>query len=181
MLCKEQNPLPGGAVMSVAETDQEGPHFHNRPDLVVNLFNSPFGPEVLVATDALSEGIDLHRYCRHLIHHELDASPIRIHQRNGRLRRLGSWAARTGKPIRIAYPSFPGTRDERLVEIVRQRLAQFDLLLGGVPDVDNDAIERGEQGVMAVLAAARKELAAEVGRLGVGRQLGSALSTLVEL
>ncbi len=51
---------------------------HNQqPDTVISVFNSPFGPDVLVVTDKLSEGIDLHRYCRHLIHYELDPSPIR--------------------------------------------------------------------------------------------------------
>lgn len=45
---------------------------------------------VLVTTDHLSEGVDLHRWCRHLIHYELDPSPIRTIQRNGRIRRIDS-------------------------------------------------------------------------------------------
>ena len=62
-------------------------------DIVLAVFNSPFGPDVLVATDRLSEGVDLHRFCRHVIHYELDRSPVRTLQRNGRVRRIGSWAA----------------------------------------------------------------------------------------
>ena len=54
---------------------------------------------MLVTTDRLSEGVDLHRCCRHLIHYELDPSRVRTLQRNGRVRRVGSWAALTGKPI----------------------------------------------------------------------------------
>ena len=65
----------------------------------------------MIATDRLSEGIDLHRYCRHLIHYELDPSPIRTVQRNGRLRRVSGWAATTNQKIRYAYPAFAGTRD----------------------------------------------------------------------
>jgi len=107
--------------------------FHpNQPDAVVTIFNSPFGPDILVTTDRLSEGIDLHKFCRHLIHHELDPSPVRTIQRNGRLRRVNSWAARTKEPIRIYYPSLQGTRDERLVKIMSGRIRQFNLLLGGV-------------------------------------------------
>lgn len=115
--------------------------FHpGSPDTVLSLFNSPFGPDVLVATDAFSEGFDLHRYCRHIIHYELDPSPMRTIQRNGRLRRVDCWAARTGKPLMIGYPVFRGTRDERLVETMQGRLTQFDLLLGGIgSDIQKEA------------------------------------------
>ncbi|MGD0838846.1 MAG: SNF2-related protein, partial [Polyangia bacterium] len=104
--------------------------YTGKPDIVLALFNSPFGPDVLVTTDRLSEGVDLHRCCRHLIHYELDPSPVRTIQRNGRVRRVGSWAALTGKPICYAYPTFGGTRDERAVGVMRQRINAFGLLLG---------------------------------------------------
>jgi len=101
-------------------------------DTVVAVFNSPFGPDVLIVTDRFSEGIDLHGCCRHLIHYELDPSPIRTIQRNGRIRRVNSWAAKVGEPICIYYSVFKNTRDERLVKIMRDRIERFDLLLGGV-------------------------------------------------
>ena len=109
------------------------------------MFNSPFGPDVLVVTDKLSEGIDLHRYCRHLIHYELDPSPIRTVQRNGRLRRVNSWAAVTGQPILYAFPAFRGTRDHRLVQIMKRRIDSFSLLLGGVQDFDVDDVLGSEE------------------------------------
>jgi superfamily II DNA or RNA helicase len=144
--------------------------YGGEPDAVIALFNSPFGPDVLVTTDRLSEGVDLHRYCRHLIHYELDPSPVRTLQRNGRVRRVGSWAATTGEPIRYAYPTFGGTRDERAVAVMRQRLAAFGLLLGGVPQVDeNESIEK-EATVEAVLREAQRELGALNRKLCVGRQ-----------
>jgi ERCC4-related helicase len=102
------------------------------PDTIMALFNSPFGPEVLVTTDRLSEGVDLHRHCRHLVHYELDPSPLRVIQREGRVRRIDSWACRSGKPVKVATPALKGTRDERLVDVVANRLQQFDMLLGGV-------------------------------------------------
>jgi ERCC4-related helicase len=87
-----------------------------------------------------SEGFDLHRYCRHIIHYELDPSPMRTIQRNGPVRRVDCWAARTGKPLVIGYPVFRGTRDERLVETMQRRLTQFDLLLGGIgSDIQKEA------------------------------------------
>lgn len=130
--------------------------YTGRPDIVLALFNSPFGPDVLVTTDRLSEGVDLHRCCRHLIHYELDASPVRTLQRNGRIRRVGSWAAQTKQPIRYAYPTFGGTRDERAVDIMRQRINAFGLLLGGVPALNDDADGQGL--AEAVLQSARKDL-----------------------
>ena len=127
------------------------------PDIVLALFNSPFGPDVLVTTDRLSEGVDLHRCCRHLIHYELDASPVRTLQRNGRIRRVGSWAALTKQPICYAYPTFGGTRDEKAADIMRQRINAFGLLLGGVPSLDDDA--SGQGFAEAVLRNARQDLA----------------------
>jgi hypothetical protein len=145
-------PLPGATnarVAAVCEPDSDlvfrryvGVFYSWQPDATLAIFNSPFGPDVLVATDRLSEGVDLHRFCRHLIHHELDPSPVRTVQRNGRLRRVSSWASRTRQPIRVFYPSLRGTRDEKLVEIMRYRLSQFDLLLGGVrQEIDPDQSE----------------------------------------
>jgi hypothetical protein len=133
--------------------------YTGKPDIVLALFNSPFGPDVLVTTDRLSEGVDLHRCCRHLIHYELDPSPVRTLQRNGRVRRVGSWAAVTGLPIQYAYPTFGGTRDEKAVGVMRQRINAFGLLLGGVPSLDDDADEDSHQSFAEeVLRSARREL-----------------------
>ena len=170
-------PLPGanGASRVLGFCDPSAnrkdklPFRHNQqPDTVISIFNSPFGPDVLVVTDRLSEGIDLHRYCRHLIHYELDPSPIRTVQRNGRLRRVNSWAAAIGEPILYAYPAFRGTRDEKLVQIMTRRIANFSLLLGGVHDIKgedvagpNDAEDLRDQ----VIEQAKKSLAAAGGQL----------------
>lgn len=143
--------------------------YTGKPDIVLALFNSPFGPDVLVTTDRLSEGVDLHRCCRHLIHYELDPSPVRTLQRNGRVRRVGSWAAQTGQPILYAYPIFGGTRDEKAVGVMRQRMNAFSLLLGGVPSLDDDDGDFGgaQSFAEAVLVCVRKELASINRRLCV--------------
>lgn len=133
--------------------------FTNAPDTVVAVFNSPFGPDVLVSTDTLSEGVDLHRFCRHLIHHELDPSPVRTVQRNGRLRRVDSWASKVEKPIRVLYPALMGTRDEKAVAIMRQRISQFDLLMGGVrEDVDVEAVNDELTGLAEILDQAGEKM-----------------------
>lgn len=114
----------------------------NNLEAQLALFNTPFGPDVLVAMDRLSEGIDLHRCCRILIHYELDPSPVRIRQREGRIRRVKGWAQKVGKPIEYYYPAYRNTRDEILVRVVRERLDRFDLLLGGAPRVDDINLEQ---------------------------------------
>lgn len=160
-----------GRVLGVCEPSGNEALFmrNNQPDTVIKVFGSPFGPDALVVTDMLSEGIDLHRYCRHLIHYELDPSPIRTVQRNGRIRRVNSWAAVTGEKIRYAYPAFGGTRDQRLVDIMKKRVATFSLLLGGVQDFEDadialisaaDEVWRSE-----VVRQAQKKLKEEGGKL----------------
>lgn len=151
---------------SISEPNIPGVFFRGQPDTVLAVFNSPFGPDVLVATDSLSEGVDLHRFCRHLIHHELDPSPIRTMQRNGRLRRVNCWGAQTGQPIRVHYPALRGTRDEKLVEVMRHRILQFDLLLGGVRTViDADDVPVDPKAMGEILQLARERLG-EI-RLGI--------------
>ncbi len=160
--------LPGTTMARVAAVCEPEPSmlrkhrgvfYPQQPDATLAVFNSPFGPDVLVTTDRLSEGVDLHRFCRHLIHHELDPSPVRTVQRNGRLRRVDNWSARTKQPIMILYPALRGTRDERLVEIMRNRLLQFDLLLGGVRvDVDPDDTQADPATAAKVLALAGRSL-----------------------
>jgi hypothetical protein len=167
--------LPGASgssrVLGVCEPSADGGEGHlfvhnQQPDTIISIFNSPFGPDALVVTDKLSEGIDLHRYCRHLIHYELDPSPIRTVQRNGRLRRVNSWAAVTGQPICYAYPAFPGTRDHRLVQIMKKRIDSFSLLLGGVQSFEVDEIVGvEEQWRNEVVALAKAQLAAAGGQL----------------
>jgi ERCC4-related helicase len=156
-----------GICMPSEIEEEESLFLHNQqPDTVISIFNSPFGPDVLVVTDRLSEGIDLHRYCRHLIHYELDPSPIRTVQRNGRLRRVNSWAAVTGQSISYAYPAFRGTRDHRLVQIMKKRIDNFSLLLGGVQDFDvAEVVGSQEEWRNQVIALAKARLATAGGQL----------------
>jgi hypothetical protein len=161
----------GSRVLGVCEPTEDKTEtrlfIHNaQPDTVISIFNSPFGPDVLVVTDKLSEGIDLHRYCRHLIHYELDPSPIRTVQRNGRVRRVNSWAAVSGQPVQYAYPAFRGTRDLRLVQIMKRRIDSFSLLLGGVQDFDvEEVVGSDEDWRNRVIAKAKQSLRDSGGQL----------------
>ena len=53
-------------------------------------FNDPDSAvRILVATDAASEGLNLHRSARYLLHYDCPWNPSRLEQRNGRLDRYG--------------------------------------------------------------------------------------------
>jgi hypothetical protein len=67
-------------------------------------FNTPYRPEILISTSVGQEGIDLHRECRHVIHHDLDWNPAVIEQRTGRVDRIGSKVERERAEVAM-HPS----------------------------------------------------------------------------
>lgn len=99
-------------------------------------FNSPLLPEILVCTSVGSEGIDLHKYCRHVIHYDLAWNPAVIEQRTGRIDRIGSktFRERTASNdtrLEIGMPFLAGTYDERMFEELRLRAQVFEVMTGG--------------------------------------------------
>ena len=59
-------------------------------DSVKAAFNDPDAQvRILIATDAASEGLNLHRTARYLLHYDCPWNPSRLEQRNGRLDRYG--------------------------------------------------------------------------------------------
>ena len=66
---------------------------------LMRAFNTPFFPDILVCSQVMGEGVDLQRFCRHVIHHDLDWNPSTIEQRTGRIDRLG---ARPKVPSRLS-------------------------------------------------------------------------------
>ena len=61
---------------------------------VARKFRMPGYPMILVSTDVLQEGEDLHTFCDSVIHYGLSATPIAIEQKTGRVDRIGSYAQR---------------------------------------------------------------------------------------
>ncbi len=81
-------------------------------------FNSPFFPEVLIASSIIAEGFDLHRFCRYVIHHNLDWNPSMLEQHTGSLDRIGAKVETCGQPIRIYLPFFAEMQDEKMWRVV---------------------------------------------------------------
>jgi superfamily II DNA/RNA helicase len=93
-------------------------------------FNTPFFPEILIASSVLAEGVDLHLNCRHMIHHDLSWNPSTIEQRTGRVDRIGAKAERVGKSIEIYLPFVGETQDEKQYRVVMDRERWFQALMG---------------------------------------------------
>lgn len=99
-------------------------------------FNSPFFPEVLVASSVMAEGVDLHRFCRYVIHHDLDWNPSMLEQRTGRVDRIGAKVETCGQPIRIYLPFIAETQDEKMYRVVMDRERWFSVVMGEQFKVD---------------------------------------------
>jgi len=89
-------------------------------------FNSPFAPLVLIASSVGQEGIDLQRYCRHVIHYDLEWNPAKLEQREGRVDRTGRLAK---GPVNVYFLLCRGTYDERLMHTMVNRFRWHHILL----------------------------------------------------
>jgi hypothetical protein len=105
-------------------------------DRFFNGFNTPLVPEVLIVTSVGQEGIDLHRECRHVIHHDLPWNPATLEQRTGRVDRIGSKAERVGGidedggVLDVVVPYIANTYDEFRFRRVHARAHLFEVTMG---------------------------------------------------
>ena len=65
-----------------------------RSDTLRRAFNSPFWPHMLCTTSIGQEGLDFHLWCSRIVHWDLPGDPVDFEQREGRIARYGSLAAR---------------------------------------------------------------------------------------
>jgi len=105
-------------------------------------FNTPFYPEVLVASSVMAEGVDLHLNCRHVIHHDLCWNPSTLEQRTGRVDRIGGKVERCGHPIHVYLPFIEATQDEKMYRVVMDRERWFNVVMGESYKVDVRSTEK---------------------------------------
>jgi superfamily II DNA/RNA helicase len=94
---------------------------------------------ILIANEVMQEGLDLHKHCRRVVHHDLVWNPAQVEQRIGRIDRLGSLVNRLRKngddaTLDVLYPVIRGTIDERLYRTVKRREKWLEFLLGAAPN-----------------------------------------------
>lgn len=107
-------------------------------------FNAPLYPMVLIANEVMQEGLDLHRSCRRIVHHDLAWNPAQLEQRVGRIDRLGSLTLRLRaknpkEMMDVVYPLIHRTIDDRLYRTVKTREKWLEFLLGAAPTYDEYA------------------------------------------
>ncbi len=93
-------------------------------------FNSPMFPEILISSAVLGEGVDLHRFCRYVIHHDLCWNPSTLEQRTGRLDRIRCKAEIARRPIVVYEPYLGGSADEKMFRVVQDRERWFQIVMG---------------------------------------------------
>ena len=102
---------------------------------LVKQFRMPGFPLVLVSTDVLQEGEDLHTFCKNVIHYGITWTPSAMEQRTGRIDRIGSLFQRTfdggerypqgNEWIQVYFPHLRETIEVLQVERVLDRLDRF--------------------------------------------------------
>ena len=118
-----------GAPDGMSEPDREA---------VKAAFNDPESRvRVLVATDAASEGLNLQRTARYLLHYDLPWNPSRLEQRNGRLDRYGQ-----GRDVTVHYFLGRTNPDLRFLDHVVRKADEIREDLGSVNEVFDRAAHR---------------------------------------
>jgi superfamily II DNA or RNA helicase len=104
---------------------------------VMEQFRAPKGPNVLLASEVASEGVDL-QFSRVLINYDLPWNPMKVEQRIGRIDRIGQ----ASPTITIWNLFYADTIDARIYTRLYLRLGVFEYALGGLEAVLGDEIRR---------------------------------------
>jgi hypothetical protein len=110
-------------------------------DRLMLAFNSPLFPEILVSSSVMGEGVDLHRFCRHVIHHDLCWNPSTLEQRTGRLDRVRCKAEVCSRSIEVYEPFLAGSADEKMFRVLRDRERWFQIVMGQKFELDEATSE----------------------------------------
>ena len=101
-------------------------------------FNDPASPvRILVATDAASEGLNLHRTARYLLHYDCPWNPSKLEQRNGRLDRYGQ-----ARDVTVHHFMSHTDPDLRFLDHVIRKADEIREDLGSVNEVFDRAAHR---------------------------------------
>lgn len=101
-------------------------------------FNDPNSPaQILVATDAASEGLNLQYTARLLIHYEIPWNPSRLEQRNGRIDRHGQ-----SRDVSIFHFTSTDDSDLKFVARVIDKVNEIREDLGSVGELFDAAFQR---------------------------------------
>ena len=83
-------------------------------------FRDPAGAQVMVATEAAGEGINL-QFCHLMINYDLPWNPARLEQRMGRIHRYGQ----KHDPVVIMNLVAPSTREGKVLKVLLDKLEKI--------------------------------------------------------
>ena len=101
---------------------------------VLNSFNTPFFPDILVATSVLQEGVNLQYFCKNIYHYGMSWTPGDNEQRIGRIDRMFGKIERDlnqdkNSTLPIYYPYLKDTIDEEhLAKFVKRKYREESLI-----------------------------------------------------
>lgn len=107
---------------------------------------------ILLGTDAASEGLNLQKYCRYLVHYEIPWNPNRMEQRNGRIDRHGQPA----DVVWCYHFLYDQEEDRRFLEVIVDKVKTQREDLGAVGDVIAEEVERAMLGLTHEIADTRE-------------------------
>ena len=130
-------------------------HGGSKSTQAMTQFRMPGYPLVLVATDVLQEGVDLHTFCARAVHYGIAHTSSATEQRTGRVDRIGSLVHRRlgaapESKLQIHYPHLKDTVEPLQMEVLYGRMDRFlRLVHDGLGSVDDEPskirVDRGMQ------------------------------------
>lgn len=105
---------------------------------VVAQFKFPVFPNVLICTDVLREGVNLHLFCERVSHYGIAWNSGDLEQRIGRIERADSLFERNilknkQHKLHVGFPYLARTLDERQVKKAIRRKREIDALFSIIP------------------------------------------------
>ena len=113
-------------------------------DRSIEQFKKESGAQILISTEAGGEGRNM-QFCHLLVNYDLPWNPMKVEQRIGRVDRIGQT-----QPISIFNLWVKDTVEERVLDILENRIRLFEETVGGLDPIlgDADSIEVDIQKIM---------------------------------
>ncbi len=130
---------------------------------VIEDFESSADSRVLLTSEVASEGVDL-QFCSLIVNYDLPWNPMKIEQRIGRLDRIGQ---RSDKVL-IHNLGYADSIDERIYELLLQKLDIFNRAIGGMEVVLGELINKLTSDLMRLdLSREEEELRINQARIAI--------------